>query len=309
MMEVTITKHRLTGNFTQISNAIIEDTRLSCEAYRLLSWILHCPPDYQHCFDEWQEVIHAGIRKLKKVLAELEAYGYLKQIQKRNEYGQFMRTEYQFFDSSSQEDFTVCPKPSDRSCKDTYYYNNTSQEEMSVLSVDETETLNDCIQENLQEVITEQQELKEKVSLIPNQKAFISNLTDTVKTALLRLKHPKARKKFIKNTIINQITEYRSTPQATAPKPHQKKVYGAYQNVFLTAEQFQSLVNEHGSWMVNSTIKRVSEWCNTHGITGYDGLVRKFIANNKENANPVNVGYRAENDDAISQRVANFGLI
>ena len=54
MMEVTIYKHRLTGNFTQTPNTIVEDTRLSCEAYRLLTWVLHCHPDKQHSFDKWQ---------------------------------------------------------------------------------------------------------------------------------------------------------------------------------------------------------------------------------------------------------------
>lgn len=239
MMEVTIHKHRLTGNFTQISNAIIEDTRLSNEAFRLLSWMLHSHPDKEHCFDEWQEVIGAGIRKLKKVLSELVELGYLKQDQKRNEYGQFMRTEYQFFDSSSQEEFTVCPKPSDGSCKDTYY-NNTSGNtgmsvsvlsypeteqnetvetvEMPVENSESTEDLTDCITSSLNEIIAENAELKGKFSLILDMHDFMQNLTEIIKTALLRLKHPEAKGKFIKNTIIHVLEKIKAKKPATKPE-------------------------------------------------------------------------------------------
>jgi hypothetical protein len=247
MMEVTIHKHRLTGNFTQISNAIIEDTRLSNEAFRLLSWMLHSHPDKEHCFDEWQEVIGAGIRKLKKVLSELVELGYLKQDQKRNEYGQFMRTEYQFFDSSSQEKFTVCPKPSDGSCKDTYY-NNTSGNtgmsvsvlsypeteqnetvetvEMPVENSESTEDLTDCITSSLNEIIDENAELKGKFSLILDMHDFMQNLTEIIKTALLRLKHPEAKGTFIKNTIIHILEKVKAKKQEPTPKPEKsvKKV-------------------------------------------------------------------------------------
>lgn len=233
MMEVTIYKHRLTGNFTQTPNTIVEDTRLSCEAYRLLTWVLHCHPDKQHSFDKWQEVLHVGIRKLKKVLVELVELGYMKQIQKRNEYGQFMRTEYLFFDSSSQEDFTVCPKPSDGSCKDTYY-NNTPDNSQSCLSVSGTklsdfsqtessrnsesnENLTDCITSSLNEIIAEEQELKEKLSLIPDMPSFLASLTDIIQTALQRLKHPEAKMKYIKSVIINKIKEFKVKKQENYP--------------------------------------------------------------------------------------------
>ena len=234
MMEVTIYKHRLTGNFTQTPNTIVEDTRLSCEAYRLLTWVLHCHPDKQHSFDEWQEVLHAGIRKLKKVLAELVELGYMKQIQKRNEYGQFMRTEYLFFDSSSQEDFTVCPKPSDGSCKDTYY--NTPDNNQSCLSVSGTklsdfsqtessensesnENLTDCITSSINEIIAEEQELKEKLSLIPDMPSFITSLTDIIQIALQHLKHPEAKMKYIKSVIINKINEFKVKKQTQGNAP------------------------------------------------------------------------------------------
>lgn len=231
MMEVTINKHRLTGNFTQTDNRIIEDARLSCEAYKLLTWVLHSHPKTEHSFDEWQEVIHTGIRKLKKVLAELVELGYLKQIQKRNEYGQFMRTEYQFFDSpSQQEDFTVCPKPSDGSGKDTLYNTSSNTSCMSCLSNPETEqtdlqksksaetfessqsneNLSDCIKNSLNEVVAENTELKEKLSLVPNIAEFMQNLTEIIKTALLRLKHPEARGKYIKNTIIHVLEKIKA---------------------------------------------------------------------------------------------------
>jgi len=233
MMEISIYKHRLTGNFTQTPNAMIEDTRLSCEAYRLLSWVLHCHPEKQHSFDEWQEVLHVGIRKLKKVLAELVELGYVKQIQERNEYGQFMRTEYQFFDSSSQEDFTVCPKPSDGSCKDTYYNNTLSNTGLSCMSCPETkssdfsqtesvenagsEDLTDCITSSLNEIIAEEQEMKEKLSLIPDMPSFLASLTDIIQTALQRLKHPEAKMKYIKSVIINKIKEFKVKKQENYP--------------------------------------------------------------------------------------------
>lgn len=235
MMEISIYKHRLTGNFTQISNRIIDDTRLSCEAYRLLSWVLHCHPDKRHSFDEWQEVLHVGIRKLKKVLAELVELGYVKQIQKRNEYGQFMRTEYQFFDSSSQEDFTVCPKPSDGLCKDTYY-NTSNKSNMSVLSCPETkssdfsqtessensesnENLTDCITSSINEIIAEEQELEEKISLILDMPSFITSLTDIIQSALQHLKHPEAKAKYIKSIIINKINEFKVKKQTQGNAP------------------------------------------------------------------------------------------
>jgi len=317
MMEVTIYKHHLTGNFTQTDNRIIEDTRLSCEAYKLLTWVLHCPPDKEHDFDEWQAVLHVGFGKLKKVLAELIELGYLKKTQQgRNEWGQFTKTEYQFFDSSSQEDFTVAQNPSTGSEKNTYY-NNTGCNEMSVLSVPETESvenpvetvesLNDCITSSIDEATAERQELKEKVSQIPDMSAFITELTDTVKTALQRLKHPKSKKKFIKATVINQIAEYHLKPQ-TAPKP-KKQAYGAFQNVYLTEEQHQRLINEYGGFSVNEVIEKVSEWCKNRNISGYDGLVRTFLSNAKSNVNSVTAGYFAGMDSPILQRVANFGLI
>ena len=243
MMEVTINKHRLTGNFTQTDNRIIEDTRLSCEAYKLLTWILHSHPKKEHCFDEWQEVIHTGIRKLKKVLGELETYGYMKQIQKRNKYGQFMRTEYLFFDSPSQEDFTVCPKPSDGSGKDTLYntpcnipvvlsclsHPETEQKDFpteiveTVEDSESNESLTDCIKRNIEQITAEKPELKEKVSRL-EMPVFVTYLVGVLQNALQTLKHPEAKGKFIKSVILHKINEFKAKKSVPTPKPEKKTI-------------------------------------------------------------------------------------
>ncbi len=262
MMDVTIHKHRLTGDFTQYANKLVKDTRLSCEAYRLLSWILSFPPNKKHSFDEWQEVIHAGRDKLKAVLAELEKYGYASiSKNKRDAFGRFGRSTYEFYDypdikeqnpqqepsqqkSPHQEGFNRDWNPVTGETADNNVYNTSSNSfcvsmsclsnpeaektenvetvetvEMPVENPESNEDLTNCITSSLNEIIAENAELKEKLSLVPDMHEFMQNLTDTIKTALLRLKHPEARGKFIKNTITHILEKIKAKKSVSTPKP------------------------------------------------------------------------------------------
>ncbi|MEE5991781.1 MAG: hypothetical protein V3G42_00925 [Oscillospiraceae bacterium] len=100
------------------------------------------------------------------------------------------------------------------------------QQNRIVESVENSESLTDCITASIDEIITENAKLKEKLSLIPDMHEFMKNLTDIIKTALLRLKHPEAKGTFIKNTIIHILEKVKAKKQEPTPKPEKsvKKV-------------------------------------------------------------------------------------
>ncbi len=83
--------HRLDkrDHYLRVDNAVFEDAELSWEARGLLGYLLTKP-------DQWQVRIHdlvahgpARMKKVKRMLAELEEHGYLRRWRFRREDGSF----------------------------------------------------------------------------------------------------------------------------------------------------------------------------------------------------------------------------
>jgi len=78
-----------TDNYARIANAVFEDSRLSWEARGLLGYLLTKP-------DDWRVRLHdliargpAGEHKVRRILRELEEFGYLYRQRLRRNDGTF----------------------------------------------------------------------------------------------------------------------------------------------------------------------------------------------------------------------------
>lgn len=198
-MHMTINRKRLTGNFTQTSNLLIGDTRLSCEARMLMIWILSRPDGEQSSEEQWQKVLGIKAHRLRKVISELVKYGYAKVTQTRNSLFQFSENEYEFFSS-----------PFERT-DDTPKETNQKPPEKD-------------LNEEIQEVVNAP-ELREKVSRIVDMKGFIAFLLQEVQNALPRMRFPNSRAKYIKKIIVNQIDEYQPPQQEFQPNVPEIEMY------------------------------------------------------------------------------------
>ena len=260
-MDATFDRKPLTGNYTQISNELVKDVikkRLSMDSLSLMTVLYAlCPEDERlTSFSDWMDMLGMGINRVRKAISELVSLGYIHIRKNRDQWGRFTHNSYQFYRSPSDNPYfgkqseTETPEngvssmtqnpcygdegiyllyPNTFSCCSLSVYSETEKTELQTenvetveMSVENSESLTDCITASIDEIITENGELKEKLSLIPDMHEFMQNLTETIKTALLRLKHPEARGKFIKNTIIHVLEKIKA--RRKAPKSTEKNL-------------------------------------------------------------------------------------
>lgn len=87
-----------TGDFTMINNDIINDSRISAEAYRLLSFMLSCSDEWKFSLCGLSYCLNTPERTLADRLAELKRAGYIKQKRTVNKLGQFTACEWDVFE-------------------------------------------------------------------------------------------------------------------------------------------------------------------------------------------------------------------
>lgn len=71
-----------TGNYTQIDNGVIEDSRLSLQARMLLVYLLSKPPEWKVCKEQLMKIADQSRKPVRRdamgsILKELRQYGYL----------------------------------------------------------------------------------------------------------------------------------------------------------------------------------------------------------------------------------------
>ena len=117
-----------TSDFTVLSNAFLDDQRLSLKAIGLLSYMLRLPDDWNFTL-EWLAGKHKdGLRAIRSAMEELEAAGYVTRGQSR-EAGKFAGNDYivreipdGFSTPSCQNSTTVSPP----SCQNAITENSTT---------------------------------------------------------------------------------------------------------------------------------------------------------------------------------------
>lgn len=76
-------------NFVRISNAAVRDQNLSWEARGVLSYLLSKPDDWCVALPDLIKQGNAGRDKIRKIIKELEAMGYIRRQRLRHDNGQF----------------------------------------------------------------------------------------------------------------------------------------------------------------------------------------------------------------------------
>ena len=238
--------------------------RLSMDSLSLMTVLYSLYPEDERLtsFNDWMDMLGMGINRVKKAISKLVSLGYIHIKKNRDQWGRFTHNSYQFYRSPSDNPYfgkqseteletpengvssmTQNPcygdgeiyllYPNTFSCYSLSVYSEMGKTEMQTenvetveMPVENSESLTDCITASIDEIITENAKLKEKLSLIPDMHEFMKNLTDIIKTALLRLKHPEAKGTFIKNTIIHILEKVKAKKQEPTPKPEKsvKKV-------------------------------------------------------------------------------------
>ena len=74
--------HKEKGNFTQISNALILDTRVSEKAKMQLIVMLSRPDAWRFNMDGLLTLLHGGLSALQSGIDELVKFGYLRRVKK-----------------------------------------------------------------------------------------------------------------------------------------------------------------------------------------------------------------------------------
>lgn len=77
------------GRYTQIMNAALQDERLSFRARGLMAYLLSLPPSARVNSSQLAERAPEGRDAIRKALAELEEYGYLRRTKERTDKGTF----------------------------------------------------------------------------------------------------------------------------------------------------------------------------------------------------------------------------
>lgn len=94
--EIAMPETKAKTNFTQISNEVLLDERLSFKARGILALLLSRPKDWKIYIDEIVERSNAdGKHSVRTGFKELKEFGYLKLVKVWNDAGQFEGTVYQ----------------------------------------------------------------------------------------------------------------------------------------------------------------------------------------------------------------------
>ena len=84
--------------YTQIDNALINDTRISSDAFRILIYLISKPMDWEISMKQVQDTFCFGRDKMRAAIKNLEQLGYLVRIKPQNEQGQFIGTSWDVTD-------------------------------------------------------------------------------------------------------------------------------------------------------------------------------------------------------------------
>lgn len=107
-----------TSDYTVLSNAFLDDERLSLKAVGLLSYMLRLPDDWNFTL-EWLAGKHKdGIRAIRNTMEELEAAGYVSRSEQvRTEGGTFRGADYIVREIPEGELPTACQKSTRSACQ------------------------------------------------------------------------------------------------------------------------------------------------------------------------------------------------
>lgn len=94
-------RHSFDGQFTQIPNSWLRDTRLSYKARGLLAELLTHAPGFEVSRERLARNGQDGDRAIRSAIDELESVGYLKRSQKRSEGNQFAAAVWETQDPDS----------------------------------------------------------------------------------------------------------------------------------------------------------------------------------------------------------------
>lgn len=86
-------------NYTVMSNKHLKDKRITYKAKGLLSFMLSLPEDWDYSINGLVKVSKEGVKAIKAILKELQEFGYLEIIKKRDEKGHY-EYEYQIYEIS-----------------------------------------------------------------------------------------------------------------------------------------------------------------------------------------------------------------
>jgi hypothetical protein len=110
--------HRHERDYLQVSNATVQDKRLSWEARGLLVYLLSLPTDWEIRVSHLQKQGSAGRDALRKMLHELQRFGYAsgvgRESQERGERGRFGPTEIAVYETPDLNPYhteTESPSP------------------------------------------------------------------------------------------------------------------------------------------------------------------------------------------------------
>ena len=103
MKEVTIFKFKESDPYTRISNATLQDTRLSFKARGLLAYILSLPDDWSINVTHLETQSPQGKEAIYSALKELSELGYMRKEILRNEAGQIDGHRWIAFNNPSSD--------------------------------------------------------------------------------------------------------------------------------------------------------------------------------------------------------------
>ena len=89
-----IKRDKHVDNFTTTSNKIVEDAQMSDGAFRLLSFMLTLPDDWNFSINGLVYLLCWPARKVSRLVTELKTLGYIEQLQKIDEKGRFLPSEW-----------------------------------------------------------------------------------------------------------------------------------------------------------------------------------------------------------------------
>lgn len=99
------------GNFTVINNYHLHDRNISTSAKTLMTLLLSLPEDWVLSVKGVSKILNETEYAVRKMMKELEACGYLKKEQRKDENGKYTKMEYTVYELPFQETTELCEEP------------------------------------------------------------------------------------------------------------------------------------------------------------------------------------------------------
>lgn len=256
-MAIFRVNHKEKGNFTQISNALILDTRVSEKAKMQLIVMLSRPDAWRFNMDGLLTLLHGGLSALQSGIDELVKFGYLRRVKKHIN-GRF------------EWDYSIIENPTGE------------QDSKSESTESEQNSEKDSKPENAE--ISEKNNKQKNYSLNFNSKKTASyNNTDSI------------------NTENNNTNALQRERKKTASENKQK--FGRYENIPLTLEEYNKLIESYGKEQTDKSIESMSEYMYIHNkhyprvYARLDLWIRQDIEKSKQNSNQKQQKNRFKHND------------